>query len=523
MRMGDGEKRRSFAGILLQTGLWTAGAMVLCAVLRGCGRLPAHGVFPYVIFGMIGGCIGALWATRCLLAEHPEIGFLIVALSAGGLMATLEPVTMGYSWDDEIHYRHVLQMVHLGKTDWSAAEEFLIRPPEAESLEVSGRVRSRSETAAALDGMNRAGEAGGTAGIPDAGNLPGYLTSWMAMLLMRAVHAPVSWCVIAGRWGNLLGYAALMVLAIRSLKRGKLAASMMGLLPTMLFLAANYSYDPFFVAATFCGVCIWLGTLQEDGARMTLGRGCAAVALMMLGIGIKQIYFPLLFLLFFVPRERFASGRDRAGYTFMVIAAIAVVLASFLMPFLRENTSYSDVRGGENVNAGQQLALMAKNPLAYLQVLGSFFTEVYFQPHELFHPVRGCIGAFSALGRFVPFWSKSMYLYVLLLLLSWVAPDKGPSGGGASAQGQAACVLLGAGTLALVATSMYMAYTEVGSELIEGCQERYMIPVVWIWLIVLRPAFRFGWRRERGVPVLFFAAAACLLAGMHLLIRPYLS
>ena len=521
--MSHGEKRISAAGILWQTGLWTTGAMVLCTALRACGRLPANGMFPYVIFGMIGVSIGALWAIRDLLAEHPEIGFALVALSAGGLIATLEPVTMGYSWDDGIHYRHVLQMVHLGKTEWSEAEEFLILPPQASSLEVSERVRSRSETAAALEEMNRAGNGRGTAGLPDAANLPGYVTSWLAMLLMRAMRAPLTWSVIAGRWGNLLGYVALMTLAIRSLKRGKLAACFMGLLPTMLFLAANYSYDPFFVAATFCGVCIWLGTLQEDGAIMTLGRGCAAVVLMMLGIGIKQVYFPLLLLLFFVPGDRFASGRDRAVYHLMVITAIAVVMASFLMPFLRETTSYSDVRGGENVNAGQQLALMIQHPLAYFQVLWSFFTEVFFQPHELFHPVRGCIGAFSALGETVPFWSKMMYLYVLLLMLSWVAPDKHPSSGGASVHAKAACVLLGAGTLVLVATSMYLAYTEVGSELIEGCQERYMIPVVWIWLIVLRPAFRFRWRREAGVPLLFFGAAVCLLAGMHLLMKPYLS
>ena len=50
---------------------------------------------------------------------------------------------------------------------------------------------------------------------------------------------------ILGRLVNLIVYVTTMTFAIRKIKKGKILLSVIGLLPTVMFLSSTISYDPF--------------------------------------------------------------------------------------------------------------------------------------------------------------------------------------------------------------------------------------------------------------------------------------
>ena len=156
-----------------------------------------------------------------------------------------------------------------------------------------------------------------------------------------------------------------------------------GMLPTSLFLSSCFSYDAWLISFTMLGFAYFLkfawGDLEDCSTRNLV----AAFGFTFVGLAVKAVYFPIIGLFFMVPRERFVSSRQRAQYNVAVFILGLITFASFALPFLFSTASGSnvgDIRGGADVNSGEQIAFIITNPLNYAKILTSYFVGYYLNP-----------------------------------------------------------------------------------------------------------------------------------------------
>lgn len=84
-----------------------------------------------------------------------------------------------------------------------------------------------------------------------------------------------------------------------------------------------------------------------------------------------------------VPRNRFAGSKQRVHYYAAVFVLGLIAFASFALPFLFSTAGGSnvgDMRGGSDVNSGQQIAFILADPLRYAEILANYFSTYYLNP-----------------------------------------------------------------------------------------------------------------------------------------------
>jgi uncharacterized membrane protein len=138
--------------------------------------------------------------------------------------------------------------------------------------------------------------------------------------------------------------------------------------------------------------------------------------------------------------------------------------------------SSGDTRGGSDVNVGTQKDLIFSQPFAYAWVM---ICNVFrtFWDYTFGNSVHGIIGHLSA----------SPCVTVIALLLIYVIATDSSNGEykGLSLAQKIWLSVAGLLCVALVWTSMYMAFNNVGVTQINGVQGRYFIPLLPILYFVL--------------------------------------
>ena len=72
-----------------------------------------------------------------------------------------------------------------------------------------------------------------------------------------------------GRFTGLTAYAIIGYFAIRRLKSGKMILAMALMMPSSVFLAVNYSYDPGVIAGILISCAYWIAQWQEREKKQT--------------------------------------------------------------------------------------------------------------------------------------------------------------------------------------------------------------------------------------------------------------
>jgi uncharacterized membrane protein len=194
-----------------------------------------------------------------------------------------------------------------------------------------------------------------------------------------------------------------------------------------------------------------------------------------IGLGPKAIYFPLLFLLFLLPRTKFTSSKEYRLFLRTSTLSILFVLCSFLLPFLTETSSFTDIRGGKQVNASEQVHFIIAHPITYTKTLLSFLSD-YLNPLH----AGGFMTNWAYLG-IIPGFLPLLFLLFFVTLTDRNEHDDRTT----TTQVKFWTIGIFFVTVSLVATSLYVSYTPVGLTIINGVQPRYLIPLLFPLLFVL--------------------------------------
>jgi uncharacterized membrane protein len=409
---------------------------------------------------------------RSMFAKRLEFTVFLFIVSIGSIFSTTLPASTGVSWDDEVHYNNSLMISHFFDKTISKADDYILSvlPYTAIKHQHYDR-KSQIAMNKDIDSSYRNDQPGITVRVWPRYKRLCYVPMALGLLVGRALQLPYHLIFITGRLFNLLFYAMMVYFALKKLKSGKMIAAVVALLPFNVFMAANYSYDPWITAWLMYGTCCFFGELQQPDKKMRIREWILMLLAFFIGVGPKVIYIPLMLITLAMPKQKYRNKMHRKIMIGVIAVITLLVFANFLLPFVSSSGGgVQDNRGGANVNAAAQTAFILGNPLAYTKILLKYLLTYI---------------SFSSANNFMTYFHYASQLgitsyapLIVVTLLVVTFTDKSSVDCNVRLLPRALTILMSFGAMCLVATSMYIAYTAVGSNSIAGCQYRYLAPVM---------------------------------------------
>lgn len=415
------------------------------------------------------------------LTKRIECIFLIVALLCGLFLSISMPQITGLSWDDQIHFDRSLGLSYLGHSEVGEDARLLATQP-------TKLFQSPEEGVAQLEDANERTQNGNGIAVVDGLFAPGsvqsllsvstiaYAPSAIGLWIGRLFDFPVTVTIIIGRSANLILYVLVMANAIRIIPCKKVLLCAIALFPTNIFLASNYSYDTWVTSFIALGIALFLRERSRTHSYLSLESCLTMLTVFTIGILPKAIYFPILGILFLMPKDKFKSDKLRETFYFAIIITGLLIITTFILPILfSPSTNIGDVRGGEGINSVGQIGFILSRPISYCGILLAFLLN-YFAPISS----NGYILNYAYLGSLdtaLPWISTLPFLSLIITALLDNVTDSHPL----MRPGKAETIwvlFISLVSVALAATSLYISFTPVGLETINGCQPRYLIPVI---------------------------------------------
>ncbi len=462
--LADG-KRLVFS---LQLLTWT----VTLAYLGGVALLLLLGI--YTKTTILGAFAGAVLTVALQIAMRtvtqkgctPAKMFFTVAILIGLLFCYTMPPMLYVSWDDDAHLDNAYDLVHLFDDETPLSENLLfyhrlytIEQYTAEPESVISAMVNGSETDTVLN-----------ATFCHPYNAFAYLPMMLSFGLSALIGADIVKMVILSRIATLLTYSIILYFGIRKLRSGGYIVSAVALIPTAFFMACSNNYDFWLNAWLFFGFCSLLSLLQHPETKIRGGDIAKILVAFFVGLGPKAIYSFMLLPLLFLKTERFESRRLARKCRIWTMAVIGFVLLTIALPGLILPEMYSDTRGGSDVNAGGQIAFILSNPFRYAKILLKFMGEYI------------SVSSMASSGLLYAYLGYSGVFYgtvSVFMLLYCVFTDRREDDAYGSMQRIRWITLLTCFVqVVLVITSLYVAYTPVGLETVNGCQYRYLFPIM---------------------------------------------
>lgn len=427
-----------------------------------------------------------LMAGRHIIGRRLEIGFLIVGLATGLVWVTAMPANTDLTWDDGIHFGNANALSYgTNKVEYSEAEyllsQFAFREQWLDTTEdqaayaqiIDELAEDTSEQAAYY-----------TWELCDIG----YTTQSLGIALGRALGLPFHWQFILGRMGNMLLYIGVCYAAIKVAVQFKAVIATIALLPVAMSMACNYTYDPTVIAFSLLGCSLFITEMSRPDKLMDWKRGALMLAAFCIASFPKAVYIPMILLLLFLPKTKFADKKAHIGFKVGVGLIFIIMMSSFVVPvfFLKGG---GDARGGTEVNTAEQLSFVLHNPTTYAKVLTKNVAATSYDyligGTRTYLPYLATRLASSAPTTLLPLLnllSLGLVFYVLFT-------DKHKEKGTKELKGSTKWWMLVAvgGIVVLIWTALYLSFTPVAHDKIAGVQGRYYISLFLLAAAILSP------------------------------------
>ena len=469
-------KQKPWKTLGVTAGIIVLFCLLLCLLLALLHKSP-HPVY-FVAVSLFGFVVAMFVLFYKSTGKRPELFFLVIMLCAAMLIVLFGPITQALVvWDDETHYAKMLNLSYIGEDTrmTSADAAFITRVyPTNFSLESQDKIYQT------LDDMYHDGASFANPAEKISFEKLAYIPGALGLFLGRMFNLSFHNILIFARIMILLLFTVLCYFAIRKVKTGKMILIVLALLPTNVFLASNFSYDTWVTGFTILGLAWFFGECQEPKKLLSVRDWIIMLAAMAVGMSPKAIYFPLIALLFFMPKSKFASRRTHIIYLLSVAGTMFVVMATFLMPMVVQGAAdMSDMRGGAGVSASGQIAYILGHPLDFAKMMAKYL------PNYL------SIGNAQNYVTSFAYYGDGYFYGVLIVLMGVVAfTDRNEFDRyTATVSHKIRTLLIALITVICVASALYIAFTPVGFDTVNGCQARYLMPVIFPVLYVIGVPF----------------------------------
>ena len=167
--------------------------------------------------------------------------FFVVGLIVGLVFIILQPSTTYYSWDDHIHFSNVYEL-HGGNVNWNIGEFSMV---DASPIG-RGTIYSYEDYLNQKKFLNHSTRIvyNTSVGRMITYSKLVYIPASIGYYVSKLLGFPFSVCFRIGKVMILLSYLLIMSYAVKISKIGKKILVVLGLIPSSMFLATQYSYDP---------------------------------------------------------------------------------------------------------------------------------------------------------------------------------------------------------------------------------------------------------------------------------------
>lgn len=308
---------------------------------------------------------------------------------------------------------------------------------------------------------------------------PSYLPQIIGVKIADVLTDSPLFMAYLGRLMNTITFGLLVFFAIRLSPFGKNLIAITALLPMSIQAANSLSADGLAIGIVllFVAYILYLKYTKTE----VLGK--KEIALLYLLIFFlcccKIVYVPFCLLLFLIPQKRFKS---RSAYKRHVVTAAVLILVLSLGWLLIATSFLGGIKANVNVNIAEQIKGILMNPIqfamTFIRTLKVYLKEYLLQflgermgwmniyiPSFLLYPFFIILGVEVCMDQDTGRQIFPTYLRVFL--------------GGTS-------ILI----FLLIFVTLYGQWTPVGNRLIEGIQGRYFIPLVFPFLLAVKPIRR---------------------------------
>lgn len=334
---------------------------------------------------------------------------------------------------------------------------------------------------------------------------PLYIPSVTAILLCRLMGFGSVIMVYLARFLTFLTVWYIVYRALKRLSADRRIFQVIVLFPMTLHLFSSCSADAIAIAAAVYGSAIVL-CYRQALARIGRIDGIALVAALAV-VALSKPFYVLYFAIgLLLPREAF--GRRRDYYLFCLIPLICWIWKYFpivLSCFLEGDVStYADLAQGYSVGyiVGHPVEitrLMVRSVVTELPYIGAQGIGLYLGPLTIRIPLAAIV------------------IFVGLLL--WAVFCDGDGQQILSGKSRVVVVLLFVLTYICFYGMDLLWWTPFGADLIKGVQGRYLIPLLGMFCVALKPRKTVDWGRLRYGDFAMYAIAA--LAHVYVLVSVY--
>lgn len=294
-----------------------------------------------------------------------------------------------------------------------------------------------------------------------------YLPQAIGISIARLFTNSTLWIFYFGRIFNLLFYLAIVFFAIKTTPILKWIFVMLALMPMSIFLGASLSPDALTIALSFLLIAYVL-KLSLDAKKIEKNNFAALLLLAIALTLCKTAYTLLPFIILIIPKDKFQTIKQSYLCKAIIIAGILLFGVGW---YLIASKFYIPLKAG--VNPTEQMALILSHPLFY----GKFLIYYVIKWLSDF-PSQSIIGVMGWLDTTLPLWVISSYKLVLLAVFLFEEKVlKLPS------FSKIVSFLILSATTILITLTMYLTWSGVGSDIIEGLQGRYFIPLLTLLFI----------------------------------------
>lgn len=433
--------------------------------------------FLLVFAGLLIGYL--LLVHREFFTEKTEAVYLMIALSLGIVIIMSSHYALD-SWDEQIHYNNVYVESWIGRQvqySDSAMSNVELRIPIADTIEEERWIGQW------LDEHNAQIVLINGKGLFLNYNQFAYIPMILGLMIGRLLHLHYTTTFFLGKFLNLLFCTGMVALGIRFSKYGKRIMMCIGLVPTGLFLFSSYSYDGFVLSLLMLGLSLFMTEFMEK-EKQNWFRIMGSVLAITVGCFSKAVYIPLLAIYWMLPREKFYSKKQMYWFKVLIGVVILLVLATFVLPVLGGVASGTEIAGdyrGGNTSQSGQMGMIFGYPLHYawilLRSIGVTFANYFWGPEVL------CNFAYRGIYR-----GLGAFLVSATLLLAYLHDYKveevntnteiSLGGGKKMLRMKLFMAFLIFGTISLIWTALYLDFTPVGNNIINGVSPRYYLPLL---------------------------------------------
>ncbi|MCR5608254.1 MAG: DUF2142 domain-containing protein, partial [Lachnospiraceae bacterium] len=404
--------------------------------------------------------------------------FFASAILLGILMIVLRTQKFK-SWDEQIHFQHAEEVsynrtVMFSVSSYNMATIEMI--PDEDTYEEKQNLEnyldvnediicnSKEKSSGYIDYTRKA-----------------YIPQAIGLYIGRKLNIPYGKAIWLAKFLNLLTYTLAFTFAIKYAKIGKRLVYAIGLLPTSLYIATSFSYDAVVTSFVTLGLVLAINEIASKEDKINPLRIICSVIAISFGSFAKAVYIPYVLILLMIPKKKFYSKKQRVMFMGGLLLVFMIVMSTFILPTLTNTVNNvdegGDYRGGDT-SVTRQMQSIFENPIAYSDLLIGNIEDSFGE----FYLGSSSSTFFAYIGE----EKGNIYFLHFIMIILLIMTEGSYESIAIDKKQKIVFGILTFSIACLIWTALYLSFTPVKAESINGVQARYYIPLFLPTFLIFR-------------------------------------